>query len=127
MGKLFGYNSKKGWSVNLAELLSPNPDCPAKKGQRKVGNNGCHSQTWLGQNQFVGYDFSNQVLYQHPAHKIRVKALAYSNGCGYIGLIKQVTKQYRYYLTGFGRRAAVLALTLRELVVISDLAKSMFG
>lgn len=38
------------------------------------------------------------------------------------GLIKRVGKQYRYYLTDFGRQAIILALKLREQIVIPGLA-----
>lgn len=38
------------------------------------------------------------------------------------GLIKKVGKRYKYYLTEFGRQAIVMALKLREMVVIPALA-----
>jgi len=40
------------------------------------------------------------------------------------GIIKRVGKRYRYYLTDFGRHAAIQALKLRELVVIPALASA---
>src|SRR3990172_7806718 len=39
------------------------------------------------------------------------------------GLIKKVGKHYKYYLTAFGRQVAVMALKLREMVVIPVLAQ----
>jgi len=38
------------------------------------------------------------------------------------GVIKKVGKRYKYYLTDFGRQTAVMALKLREMVVIPTLA-----
>jgi len=38
------------------------------------------------------------------------------------GLIKRVGSTYKYYLTEFGRQVVVMALKLREMVVIPDLA-----
>ena len=38
------------------------------------------------------------------------------------GLIKKVGRRYKYYLTDFGRQVAVMALKLREMVVIPALA-----
>ena len=38
------------------------------------------------------------------------------------GLIKKVGKRYKYYLTEFGRQAATMALKLREMTVIPQLA-----
>ena len=38
------------------------------------------------------------------------------------GLIKKVSKRYKYYLTEFGRQAATMALKLRALTVIPQLA-----
>ena len=40
------------------------------------------------------------------------------------GLIKKVGKRYKYYLTEFGRQVVVMALKLRELVVIPELARA---
>ena len=38
------------------------------------------------------------------------------------GLIKRVSRRYRYYLTEFGRQVTLLALKLRELIIIPSLA-----
>ena len=38
------------------------------------------------------------------------------------GLIKKVSQRYKYYLTEFGRQAATMALKLREMTVIPQLA-----
>ncbi|MDI6770923.1 MAG: hypothetical protein QMD04_14790, partial [Anaerolineales bacterium] len=40
------------------------------------------------------------------------------------GLIKKVGRTYKYYLTEFGRQVVVMALKLREMVVIPELAQA---
>ncbi|MBU1662042.1 MAG: hypothetical protein KKD28_11295 [Chloroflexi bacterium] len=40
------------------------------------------------------------------------------------GLIKRVGRTYNYYLTEFGRQVVVVALKLREMVVITELAQT---
>jgi len=37
-------------------------------------------------------------------------------------VIKKIGKRYKYYLSEFGRQAAAMALKLREMVVIPELA-----
>ena len=41
------------------------------------------------------------------------------------GIIKKVSRHYKYYLTEFGRQIAALALKLREMVVIPQLAQRL--
>jgi hypothetical protein len=41
------------------------------------------------------------------------------------GLIKRVSHSYRYYLTDLGRQAATLALKLREIIIIPELAHAL--
>ena len=36
------------------------------------------------------------------------------------GLIEKVTRRYRYYLTEFGRQVVLMALKLREMVIIPE-------
>jgi DNA-binding HxlR family transcriptional regulator len=38
------------------------------------------------------------------------------------GLVKRVNQRYRYYLTEFGRQVTLMALKLREMVIIPSLA-----
>ena len=38
------------------------------------------------------------------------------------GLIKKVGRTYKYYLTEYGRQVVVMALKLREMLVIPELA-----
>jgi len=40
------------------------------------------------------------------------------------GIIKKVGRHYKYYLTDFGRQVALMALKLREMVIIPELARS---
>jgi hypothetical protein len=75
--------------------------------------------------EFVGCGFSNQALRQHLTNKNPGQVTRLLKRLRVHGLIKRVAKHYRYYLTDFGRQAATLALKLRELVVIPNLAKSM--
>ena len=41
------------------------------------------------------------------------------------GLIKKVGRRYKYYLTEFGRQVAAMALKLREMVIIPELARGL--
>jgi len=41
------------------------------------------------------------------------------------GLIKKVGRRYKYYLTAFGRQVAAMALKLREMVIIPELARGL--
>lgn len=75
--------------------------------------------------EFVACGFSNQALRQYLTDKNPGQVTRLLKRLRVHGLIKRVAKHYRYYLTDFGRQAATLALKLRELVVIPDLAKSM--
>ena len=42
-----------------------------------------------------------------------------------IGTIKKVGRRYKYYLTEFGRQVALMALKLREMVIIPELAHGL--
>lgn len=41
------------------------------------------------------------------------------------GLIKKISRSYKYYLTDFGRRVALMGLKLKELYIIPSLARSL--
>jgi len=41
------------------------------------------------------------------------------------GIIKKVGRRYKYYLTEFGRQVALMALKLREMVIIPRLAHGL--
>jgi hypothetical protein len=66
--------------------------------------------------------FSNRRLRLHLQHLNSGQATRLLKRLHIHGIIKRVGKRYRYYLTDFGRQAAILALKLRELVVIPALA-----
>lgn len=71
--------------------------------------------------EFVIQGFTNQTLRQHLSlnagqitrllKRLRVH-----------GLIKRTGRHYKYYLTAFGRQAAIIALKLREMVIIPAFA-----
>ncbi|MFN8470433.1 MAG: hypothetical protein U0X20_33070 [Caldilineaceae bacterium] len=68
--------------------------------------------------------FSNRRLRLHLRHLSSGQATRLLKRLRIHGIIKRVGKRYRYYLTDFGRQAALLALKLRELVVIPALASA---
>lgn len=72
--------------------------------------------------QFVIQGFSNKALRQHLTDKNSGQITRLLKRLRVHGLIKRVGKHYRYYLTDFGRQVAILALKLREMVIIPDLA-----
>jgi hypothetical protein len=76
----------------------------------------------LLEGQFVIQGFSNKALRQHLTDKNSGQITRLLKRLRVHGLIKRVGKRYRYYLTDFGRQVAVLALKLREMVIIPDLA-----
>lgn len=66
--------------------------------------------------------FTNKSLRQHLLDKNSGQITRLLKRLRVHGLIKRVSKRYKYYLTEFGRRVAVMALKLREMVVIPELA-----
>jgi hypothetical protein len=68
--------------------------------------------------------FSNRRLRRHLRHLSSGQTTRLLKRLRIHGIIKRVGKRYRYYLTDFGRQAALLALKLRELVVIPALASA---
>lgn len=68
--------------------------------------------------------FSNRRLRRHLRHLSSGQTTRLLKRLRIHGIIKRVGKRYRYYLTDFGRQAAILALKLRELVVIPALASA---
>jgi len=72
----------------------------------------------LLQGEFFISGFTNKQLREYLSDKsaCQVKRLRVH------GVIKQVGKRYKYYLTDFGRQTAAMALKLREMVVIPTLA-----
>ena len=75
--------------------------------------------------EFVIQGFSNQTLRAHLTDKNAGQITRLLKRLRVHGLIKRVAKRYRYYLTDFGCQAAALALKLREMVIIPDLAQGL--
>lgn len=66
--------------------------------------------------------FTNKNLRQFLPHKNSGQVTRLLKRLRVHGLIKKVGRRYKYYLTEFGRQVALMALKLREMVVIPGLA-----
>jgi hypothetical protein len=73
--------------------------------------------------EFVIHGFSNQALRAQLTDKTVGQVTRLLKRLRVHGLIKRVAKCYRYYLTDFGYQVAALALKLREMVIIPELAR----
>ena len=76
----------------------------------------------LADGQFVIAGFSNKALRQNLPEKNSGQITRLLRRLRQHGLIKRVSKRYRYYLTDFGRHVTLMALKLREMVIIPSLA-----
>jgi hypothetical protein len=77
----------------------------------------------LLQGEFFVSGFTNkQLRSQYLANKSASQVTRLLKRLRVHGVIKKVSKCYKYYLTDFGRETAALALKLREMVVIPTLA-----
>jgi len=76
----------------------------------------------LVQGEFFISGFTNKQLRQYLPDKSSSQMTRLLNRLRTHGIIKKVGKRYKYYLTEFGRQSASMALKLRELVVIPQLA-----
>ena len=76
----------------------------------------------LSRGEFVIAGFSNKLIRQHMPEKNSGQVTRLLRRLRVHGLIKRVSKRYRYYLTDFGRQVITMALKLREMVVIPSLA-----
>ena len=72
--------------------------------------------------QFLIQGFSNKALRQLLPHKNSGQISRLLRRLRVHGLIRKVPRCHRYYLTVFGRQAAILALKLRDLLIIPHLA-----
>jgi hypothetical protein len=72
--------------------------------------------------EFTISGFSNKNLRQFLPHKNSGQVSRLLKRLRVHGLIKKVGRRYKYYLTEFGRQVALMALKLREMVVIPGLA-----
>jgi len=76
----------------------------------------------LASGEFVIAGFSNKALRLRMPEKNAGQITRLLRRLREHGLIKRVSKHYRYYLTSFGRQAVMIALKLREMVIIPSLA-----
>jgi menaquinone-dependent protoporphyrinogen IX oxidase len=76
----------------------------------------------LNSGEFVVAGFSNKALRQRLPEKNSGQITRLLRRLREHGLIKRVGKRYRYYLTDFGRQVTLMALKLREIVIIPSLA-----
>lgn len=81
----------------------------------------CLFRTLL-QGEFFISGFTNKQLRQHLSDKSANQITRLLSRLRAHGIIKKVGKRYKYYLTEFGRQSAAMALKLREMVVIPELA-----
>jgi len=65
---------------------------------------------------------SGQYWRQHLPHKNSGQITRLLKRLRVHGLIKKVFGRYKYYLTEFGRQVVLMALKLREMIVIPQLA-----
>lgn len=72
--------------------------------------------------EFTISGFTNKSLRQYLTHKNSGQVTRLLKRLRVHGLIKKVGLRYKYYLTEFGRQMALMALKLREMVVIPGLA-----
>jgi hypothetical protein len=72
--------------------------------------------------EFAISGFINKNLRQFLPHKNAGQVTRLLKRLRVHGLIKKVGRRYEYYLTEFGRQVALMALKLREMVVIPGLA-----
>lgn len=72
--------------------------------------------------EFLIQGFSNRSLRQHLSALNSAQVSRLLKRLRVHGLIRKVHKRHRYYLTQFGQQTAVLALKLREMLIIPHLA-----
>jgi hypothetical protein len=75
--------------------------------------------------EFTISGFTNKNLRQLLPHKNSGQVTRLLKRLRVHGLIKKVGRRYKYYLTEFGRQVALMALKLREMVVIPGLAHGL--
>jgi len=81
----------------------------------------CLFRTLL-QGEFFISGFTNKQLRTSLSDKSAAQVTRLLKRLRVHGVIKKVGKRYKYYLTDFGRQAAAMALKLREMVLIPELA-----
>jgi hypothetical protein len=81
----------------------------------------CLFRTLL-QGEFAISGFTNKQLRQYLAHLSPSQITRLIARLRVHGIIKKVAKGYKYYLTDLGRQLTCMALKLREMVIIPELA-----
>jgi len=81
----------------------------------------CLFRTLL-QGEFFISGFTNKLLRKYLSDKSASQVTRLLKRLRVHGVIKKVGKRYKYYLTDFGRQSATMALKLREMVIIPELA-----
>jgi hypothetical protein len=76
----------------------------------------------LTRGEFFISGFTNKNLRQHLSHKNSGQVSRLLKRLRVHGLIKKVGRRYKYYLTESGRQVVLMALKLREMVIIPELA-----
>jgi hypothetical protein len=76
----------------------------------------------LPRGEFAIGGFTNKNLRQHLPHKNSGQMSRLLKRLRVHGLIKKVACRYKYYLTDLGRQVVLLALKLRDMVIIPELA-----
>ncbi len=69
--------------------------------------------------------FANKTLRQYLPHKNSGQITRLLKRLRVHGIIKKVGRRYKYYLTEFGRQVALMALKLREMIIIPQLARGI--
>lgn len=75
--------------------------------------------------EFAISGFTNKDLRQHIPDKNSGQMTRLLKRLRVHGLIKKVGNRYKYYLTALGRQVAAMALKLREMVIIPELAQTV--
>ena len=76
----------------------------------------------LNRGEFFISGFTNRSIRLHLPHKSSGQISRLLKRLRVHGLIKKVARRYKYYFTDFGRHVVLMALKLRELVIIPELA-----
>ena len=78
----------------------------------------------LAQGEFLISGFTNKQLRQQLPDKSTGQVTRLISRLRSHGLIKKVVRCYKYHFTEFGRQAVTMALKLREMVIIPELART---
>jgi hypothetical protein len=117
------FDTPDGGADNLRRLTETRSvDDRRYKGFNLLGEEDASLFRTLASGEFTLSGFANRSLRHHLQHLNAAQTTRLLKRLRIHGLIKRVGKRYRYYLTDFGRQAVALALKLRELVAIPQMA-----